>query len=124
MARQQSKSFTEKELEIMQIFWEREEATVRDVQEALLPARPYTSVLTIVRVLERKGHITHRQEGRGFVYRPVATPDESKSKVLAHVVEDVFGGSSESVVLSLVETGNLTLEELDRIRHKLRRRTQ
>jgi predicted transcriptional regulator len=124
MARQQSKSFTEKELEIMQIFWEKGEATVRDVQEALAPDRPYTSVLTIVRVLERKGHITHRQEGRGFVYRPVATPDESKSKVLAHVIEDVFGGSSESVVLSLVETGNLTLEELDRIRHKLRRRTQ
>ena len=123
MPRQKSQTFTERELEIMQLLWDRGEATVRDIQEALPGARHYNSVLTIIRVLERKNHIEHRQEGRGFVYRPVAPRDESRSRVLAHLIENVFGGSSESVVLNLVETGNLTLDELDQIRRKLRKRT-
>jgi predicted transcriptional regulator len=73
-------------------------------------------------VLERKGHIVHRQEGRGFVYRAVAAPQQSQSRVLAQFVKDVFGGSPESLVLNLVEAGNLTLEDLDAIRKKLKKR--
>jgi predicted transcriptional regulator len=122
MPRRLSKTFTERELEIMKILWERGEATVREIQLALPAGRHYNSVLTIVRVLERKGHIKHRQEGRGFVYRPSAPREESQSKVLTHLIDNVFGGSFESIVLNMVERGDLTLEQLDEIRNKLRRR--
>jgi BlaI family penicillinase repressor len=124
MARQQSRTFTERELEILRILWDRHEATVRDIQQALPPGRHYNTVLTIIRVLERKGHVTHRQEGRGFVYRALAQPEESRSHALTHFVDSVFGGSSESVVLNMVEAGNLTLDELDEIRRKVRKRAQ
>jgi len=124
MARRKSKTFTERELEIMRILWEQDEATVRDMQRALPPGRHYNSVLTIVRVLEAKGHIKHRQLGRGFVYRAAAPQEESRSKALAHLIENVFGGSFESIVLNMVDRGDLTLEQLDEIRRKLKRRTQ
>ena len=122
MARKHSKTFTERELEIMRILWDRGEATVREMQQALPGDRHYNSVLTIVRVLDRKGHITHRQEGRGFVYRAAAPQEESRSKMLSHVIDTVFGGSFESIVLNMVDHGDLTLEQLDEIRRKVRRR--
>src|SRR5690349_5598153 len=124
MARRQTRTFTERELEIMRILWDRDEATVRDIQENLPPGRHYNTILTIIRVLERKGHVIHRQEGRGFVYRAVAHPEKSRSHALSHFVDSVFGGSPESVVLNMVEAGNLTLAELDEIRRKLRKRAQ
>jgi predicted transcriptional regulator len=92
------------------------------MQETLPPGRHYNSVLTIVRVLARKGHVKHRQEGRGFVYTPVAPQEESRAKVLTHVIDNVFGGSFESIVLNMVERGDLTLQQLDDIRRKLRQR--
>ena len=107
----------------MKVLWQTGEATIRSIQEALPPGRHYNTILTIVRVLERKGHVAHRQEGRGFVYRPIAQREESHSRALKHLLDAVFGGSSESVVLNLVESGNLTLEKLDQIRLKLKRRT-
>ncbi|HET9218136.1 MAG TPA: BlaI/MecI/CopY family transcriptional regulator [Terriglobia bacterium] len=122
MARRPSTTFTERELEIMQILWDRKQATVRDIQAALPPGRHYNTVLTIIRVLERKGHVSHRQEGRGFVYRAVAAPEKSRSSALSHLIDSVFGGSSESVVLNMIETGTLTLDELDEIRRKLKKR--
>ena len=121
MPRKPSRTFTERELEIIQILWEKREATVREIQQALPPGRHYNTVLTIIRVLERKGHVSHRQEGRGFVYRALAHPEKSRSRALSHLIDSVFGGSSESVVLNMVETGNLSLEDLDEIRRKLRK---
>lgn len=121
MPRRPTRTFTERELEILQILWERNEATVRDIQQALPPGRHYNTVLTIIRVLERKGHVTHTQEGRGFLYRALAPPEKSKSQALSHLIKSLFGGSSESVVLNMVEAGNLSLEELDEIRRKLRK---
>jgi BlaI family transcriptional regulator, penicillinase repressor len=124
MARRQSSTFTDREVEILRILWDRGEATVREIQQGLPPCRHYNTILTIIRVLEKKGHVTHKQEGRGFVYRAVAHPQESRSHALSHFVESVFGGSSESLVVNMVEAGNLTLDELDEIRRKLRKRAQ
>ena len=121
MPRQPSRSFTEREIEILQILWERDEATVRDIQQSLPPGRHYNTVLTIIRVLERKGHVSHRQEGRGFLYRALAHPEKSKSQALSHLIKSLFGGSPESVVLNMVEAGALSLEDLDEIRRKMRK---
>jgi predicted transcriptional regulator len=123
MPRKPSEGFTDKELEIMNIIWELGEATVKDIQERLPGDRHYNSVLTIIRVLERKRHLAHRAQGKTYVYRAGEGPDQARSRLLRRLVEDVFGGSAASVVLNLVKTGDLTNEDLDRIRKKVARKT-
>jgi predicted transcriptional regulator len=119
MPRQPSKTFTDKELEIMRVVWERGEATAKEIQEALPGERHYNSVLTIIRVLERKGHLMHRTKGKAHVYRAKSTQEKSRSKVLGHLIKQVFGGSAASLVLHLVETGDLTEEDLSEVRQQM-----
>jgi len=118
MPRQPSKTFTDKELEIMRVVWKLGEASARQIQESLSGDRHYNSVMTIIRVLERKDHLTHREDGRAHIYRAVVNPEKARTRVLKHLVKNVFGGSAASLVLNLVETGDLTFEELDAIRRK------
>lgn len=122
MPRQPSKTFTDKELEIMQVVWQLGEASARQIQSALSGERHYNSVMTIIRVLERKGHLAHREEGRVHIYRAAVNPEKARMRVLKHLVNNVFGGSAASLVLNLVETGDLTFEELDSIRRKANKR--
>ena len=121
MPRQQSKTFTDKELEIMQVIWQQGEATARQIQERLPGERHYNSVLTIIRVLERKGHLAHRVEGRAHIYRARMSQDKSRGRVLSHLLEHVFGGSASSLVLHLVDTGDLTEEDLRKVRARMLR---
>ena len=120
MPRKPSTTFTDKELEIMRVVWKLEEATARQIQEQLSGDRHYNSVMTIIRVLERKKHLTHLEDGRTYIYRATLHPSKARTKVLKHLVRNVFGGSVVSLVLSLVETGDLTAEDLDAIRRKVR----
>jgi len=119
MARKPSKGFTDKELEIMKVIWQVGEASVKDIQE-LLPGEPhYNSVLTIIRVLERKGHLTHRAEGKVFFYSSSESGENARTRLLRHLVDQVFGGSAASVVLNLVETGDLSKKDFEKIRAKI-----
>ena len=124
MARKPSKTFTEKEVEIMRIIWDLGEATAREIQTRLADARHYNSVLTIIRVLEGKGHLTHRAEGKAHVYRARQQPENSRGRELGHLIKQVFGGSAASLVLHLVETGNLTEADLRDIRRRMVVRTE
>ena len=121
MPRKPSQTFTDRELEIMRILWSVGEASARTIQESLPGDRHYNSVMTIIRVLEKKNHVTHREEGRTYIYRATAKPDQARTRVVKHLVKQVFGGSATSLVLNLVETGDLTAEDLDAIRRKMRR---
>ena len=121
MPRKPSKTFTDKELEIMRVVWELGEASARDIQARLPGERHYNSVMTIIRVLEKKNHLTHREEGRSHIYRPTQSQERARKRVLKHLVGQVFGGSAMSLVLNLVETGDLTSEDLDAIRRKMKR---
>src|SRR5205085_11284060 len=118
MPRKPSKTFTDKELEIMRVVWELGEATARQIQEQLPGDSHYNSVLTIIRVLERKGHLTHRAEGKAHVYRARQQAEKSRNKVLTHLISQVFGGSPASLVLHLVETGDLTEDDLREARQQ------
>jgi predicted transcriptional regulator len=118
MPRKPSKTYTDKELEIMRVIWELGEATARQIQERLPGDRHYNSVMTIIRVLERKGHLTHRVDGRAYIYRARASQEKSRSKVLSHLIKQVFGGSAASLVLHLVEAGDLTEEDLREVRQR------
>jgi BlaI family transcriptional regulator, penicillinase repressor len=119
MPRKPSKSFTDKELEIMQAIWDLGEATVKDIQEHLPGNQHYNSLLTIIRVLEKKGHLTHREEGRAYIYRAIEHQSKSRNTATGHLLKQVFGGSATSLVLSLVETGELTREDIEDIRKQL-----
>jgi BlaI family penicillinase repressor len=120
LPRKPSKTFTDRELEIMRLVWKLGEVSARQIQESLPGDRHYNSVMTIIRVLEKKGHLTHREDGRAHIYRATVKPDESRTRVLKHLVKQVFGGSAASLVLNLVETGDLTAADLDTIRRKMK----
>lgn len=119
MPRKPSKIFTDKEMDIMKLIWQMGEATVKDIQDKL-PGEPhYNSVLTIIRVLERKGHLVHRAEGKTHFYSAGESRDNARTRLLRHLVDQVFGGSAASAVLNLVQAGDLTKKDLDEIRNKI-----
>ena len=124
MPRTPSKTFTEKELEILQLIWELGEATTREIQARLPGERHYNSVLTIIRVLERKGHLTHRVEGKAHVYRARQQPAKSRGRVLGQLIKQVLGGSAASLVLHLVDTGDLTEDDLREVRQQIAARAE
>ena len=119
MPRKPSKVFTEKELEIMKLIWQMGEVTVKEIQERLPGAQHYNSVLTIIRVLERKGHLVHRAEGKTFFYRAGESGEKARIRLLRHLIDQVFGGSAASVVLNLVQAGDLSKKDLDKIRARI-----
>lgn len=113
-----SKTLTDQELEIMKIVWERHAATVRDVYEALLERRrvAYTTVMTMMKILEHKGYLNRKQVERAYVYRPA----QPKSRVIRAMVRDfvnrVFNGSAEPLLVHLIEDRHLTADEIEEIR--------
>ena len=119
MPRKPSEIFSDKELEVMKVIWELGEATVKEIQARQAGEPHYNNVLTIVRVLERKGHLVHRAEGKTYVYRPSESKDKSRARLLRHLVDQAFGGSAASVVLHLVQAGDLSRKDLDEIRGKI-----
>ena len=121
MPPKRSNTLTEAELRIMRILWDRGESLVSDLVSAMPASAPlaYTSVLTTVRILEQKGYVEHRQEGRAFLYSPsVAEHDASRSEV-RHVLHRFFDNSRERLMLSLLGDGNITLDELQRLKEAI-----
>jgi predicted transcriptional regulator len=102
----------------MRIVWRLGEASAKQIQESLPGDRHYNTVMTIIRVLERKNHLMHREEGRTYFYKATQSPEKARKRVLKHLIKNVFGGSAASLVVSLVETGDLTIDDLDAIRRK------
>jgi predicted transcriptional regulator len=109
---------TEAELRLMEILWSRGEATVADVVAAIpkRQALAYSSVLTTMRILEQKGYIAHRQEGRAFVYRPLVDRGEARRNAVKHLLSRFFDGSPEQLVLNVIEQEKLDMAELERLR--------
>jgi BlaI family transcriptional regulator, penicillinase repressor len=118
MPPKKSNTLTEAELRLMKILWRRGESAVTDLVTAMPEGESlaYNSVLTTIRILEQKGYVEHRQEGRAFVYRPrVAEQDASRSEV-RHLMGRFFGNSRERLLLSLLGDEGITPEELQRLK--------
>jgi predicted transcriptional regulator len=121
--RRKSTTLTGQELEIMKIVWERDSATVRDVYETLLERRKvaYTTVMTMMKILEQKKYLKRTQLDRAYVYRPA----QPKRLVVGAMVRDfinrVFNGATEPLLVHLVEEHDLSPEELEEIA-RLRRK--
>jgi predicted transcriptional regulator len=118
MPPKKSATLTEAELRIMKLLWRRGESAVSDLVAAMPDGDTlaYNSVLTTIRILEQKGYVRHRQEGRAFIYRAcVAEVDASRVEV-RHVLQRFFGNSREKLLLSLIGDEEITPEELQRLR--------
>jgi predicted transcriptional regulator len=115
---------TEQELEIMKVVWERESATVRDVYETLRARRQiaYTTVMTMMRILERKGHLKVSRADRAFVYRPARAQHRVLGEMVREFVDRVFGGAAEPLVQHLVRDRHLTEDDLKEIATVLKSR--
>jgi predicted transcriptional regulator len=106
----------------MKILWRRGESAVTDLVAALPESEPlaYNSVLTTIRILEQKGYVEHRQEGRAFVYRPSVAEDEAGRTEVRNVLGRFFGNSREQLVLSLLGDEEIGAEELERLKDAIR----
>ncbi|MEX0709070.1 MAG: BlaI/MecI/CopY family transcriptional regulator [Woeseia sp.] len=121
MARKQSPTLTEGELKVMAVLWDREEASVREVTDVLSEQQPvaYSTALTMLRILNDKGYVTYRKEGRAFVYCPLVSRHEARSSALRHLIAKFFNGSPEALAQNLVDETDVDLAELERLQAKL-----
>src|SRR5215469_10453352 len=122
--RRPSPTLTEQELEIMKIVWQRDTATVRDVYEALLEHRKvaYTTVMTMMKILEQKKYLKKTAVERAYVYRPTQPKRQVVGAMVREFVNRVFNGSAEPLLVHLVEEHNLSREDLEEIA-RLRRKS-
>lgn len=116
--KKQTKLLTEVELEMMNILWKKGEGTVGDVLEGLSAQRnlAYTSVSTILRILEKKGILSSRKEGRGHLYIPKLSKENYETRSVEHLVENVFEGAPLQLIRCLIETKQITKSELAEVR--------
>ena len=121
--RPKSPTLTEQELEIMKVVWDRDAVTVRDVYEALLEKRrvAYTTVMTMMNILEQKGHLEKAQEERAYVYRSTRPRNQVIRGMVREFVNRVFNGSAEPLLLHLVEDRKLSEKDIDEIRTLIRK---
>ena len=118
MPPKKSPTLTEAELRLMKILWARGESTVNEIAAALpkKSALAYNSVLTTIRILEQKGYVQHRKEGRAFFYIPLVAEEEAGFSEVRLVLRRFFGDSREKLMLSLLGDTEITAEELQRLR--------
>jgi predicted transcriptional regulator len=115
-------AFTDRELDVMGVLWDLGSATVAEVRERLADKLAYTTVLTVLRTLEQKGHVGHVGEGRAHRYHPLVEREAAGRNALRRIVAKVFQGSPELLMTQLVSDKNLTDEELRRLRRLLAER--
>ena len=122
MPPKKSNTLTEAELRLMKILWRRGESAVTDLVAAMPEGATlaYNSVLTTIRILEQKGYVAHRQEGRAFVYRPLMAEQEASRSEVRQVLQRFFGNSRERLLLSMLGDTELTPAELERLKDAIR----
>ncbi|MEA2721095.1 MAG: hypothetical protein QOJ39_2959 [Candidatus Eremiobacteraeota bacterium] len=123
MARRRSVPLTEVEQRLMEIMWATGPATVGQVVEALpeMDRPAYNTVQTMMKILERKGYVKHRNEGRAFVYQAVVDREAAARTALSQVVQRFFGGSPRALALNLIQGDQLTEDELDELARTIER---
>ena len=124
MPPKQSETLTDAELRVMKVLWGRGSGTVQQVLDSITekPVLAYNSVLTTIRILERKGYLKHSKDGRAHVYEPVVRQQDATRTEIRHLVGRFFGNSHEDLVLNILEDQGIQQEELDRLRKMLDRR--
>lgn len=121
MPRKQSTTLTEAELRIMNTLWQQGPGTVQQVLD-WLPDKPvlaYNSVLTTIRILEKKGYVGHLKDGRAHVYQPLVGQQEASRSEIRHLVNRFFSNSHEALLLNILRDDEINDRELKRLREML-----
>lgn len=115
--RPKNATLTPQELEIMKLVWQRESATVRDVYEALLEHRKiaYTTVMTMMKILETKGYLKKRRQDRAFVYQPTQPKNQVIGGMIREFVDRVFNGAAKPLLVHLVKSERIREKDLQKI---------
>ena len=121
MTKAQKVGLTKLELKIMQVIWKNGNSTVSSVQEALEPALAYTTVQTMLNILERKGKLKRELQGRAYVYSAVVTEAKALGQGVRDLIDRMFGGSSEELVMSLLKNRQIDAESLAEITERFNR---
>lgn len=118
MARKKSATLTDAELRLMEIIWDRGPSTVQEVVDALPADTPlaYSTVLTMLRILEQKAYLTHKKDGRAYVYEPVVEKRDAQRGALQHLMKRFFDDSPELLMLNLMENTEWEASDLERLR--------
>jgi BlaI family penicillinase repressor len=126
MARSASRHPTELELEILKILWRDGPSTVRHVRDALTGFRDlaYTSVMTMMTIMARKGYLKRKKADGGYVYRAAISAESTTRGMLRDLVDRAFDGSAAALMVNLLETGDLDAEELQRLRELINQKTR
>ena len=121
MPRPKSPNLTDGELRLMRVLWDRGGASVGAVVEALKerPKPAYNTVLTLLRILERKGYVTHRKDGRAFIFIPLLDKEHATRSALTALVNRFFEGSPRLLMLNLLEDEQLSPEALDQLKQRI-----
>src|SRR3954465_500771 len=110
MARGRSVTLTEREAQIMDVLWRLGEGTAEQVREGLGDRQHDSTIRTLLRVLETKGHVAHEVRGKAYVYRATIGRQRAQRHVLRSVLAQFFGGSAQDLVLRLIEDERITAE--------------
>ena len=118
MARRSSPTLTEAELRLMEVLWDKSPVTVGQVVEALPqdPPLAYSTVLTMLRILEQKGYLRHEKRGRAFVYSPIVNRGQAQRSAVQYLLNRFFNDSPEQLVLNVLEHEQIDSKELKRLR--------
>ena len=112
-------SFTDRELDVMALLWDRGSATVAEVRERLPDDLAYTTVLSVLRTLEEKGHVGHRGEGKAHRYFPLVERRVAGRSALARLIDTVFNGSPELLLTQLLSDRDLSDDQIKKLRRLL-----
>ena len=119
--RKGTNAITPLELKVLQVLWREGTCTVQQVQAALLPSTElaYNTVQTMLNILHRKGRVKRSLEGRAYVYRPAASKEKVAGQAVKDLVQRMFGGSPEELVMSLIKSRQLNLEQIAALKQKM-----
>jgi predicted transcriptional regulator len=115
---------TKLELKIMQVIWKRGQCTVGAVQEELEPPLAYTTVQTMLNILERRGKLKRELQGRAYVYSAAITEAKALGQGVRDLVDRMFGGSSEALVMSLLKNGDIDARKLAELTERFNQKTR
>jgi BlaI family transcriptional regulator, penicillinase repressor len=121
MPRKRSPALTDAEARIMAVLWQKQTATVGDVVASLKRSRvvSYSTVQTILRILETKRYVMHEKVARAFVYRPVVDERQARRRALRHLIRRLFNGSPSSLVLNVLDDEDIDPAELKRLKRMI-----
>lgn len=121
MPRRKTPTLTEAELKVMDMVWKLGEATVNDVASAQRGPHPlaYNTILTMMRILEKKGYLKHQKNGRAHVYRPIVDRQQARSKAVRQMVKSFFDDSPGLLMMNLLKNEELSPEDRDRLKQML-----